>query len=190
AMIGDGSAMYTCQGLWTAARESLAIVYVIFNNASYRILKQRTLALKGFSAEDDFYVGMDLDKPFVDYVGLSRSLGVPGERVEKAAEVGPAIGRGLACCASTLPARGPRSAVPWTTTSPRRPTWPARREPSSSRTTSRSRPTAPGSCASTSRASRRSAGSPSTGRRAASTPRPCSGCGACRAASGASYGCR
>ena len=49
-----------------------------------------------FSAEDDFYVGMDLDKPFVDYVGLSRSLGVPGERVEKAAEVGPAIGRGLA----------------------------------------------------------------------------------------------
>src|SRR5437870_1724852 len=96
AMIGDGSAMYTCQGLWTAARESLAIVYVIFNNSSYRILKQRTLALKGFSAEDDFYVGMDLDKPFVDYVGLSRSLGVPGERVEKAAEVGPAIGRGLA----------------------------------------------------------------------------------------------
>src|SRR5205814_2324233 len=75
---------------------SLAIVYVIFNNSSYRILKQRTLALKGFSAEDDFYVGMDLDKPFVDYVGLSRSLGVPGERVEKAAEVGPAIGRGLA----------------------------------------------------------------------------------------------
>jgi len=96
AMIGDGSAMYTCQGLWTAARESLAIVYVIFNNSSYRILKQRTLALKGFSAEDDFYVGMDLDKPFVDYVGLSRSLGVPGERVEKAAEVGPATGRGLA----------------------------------------------------------------------------------------------
>jgi len=96
AMIGDGSAMYTCQALWTAARESLAIVYVIFNNASYRILKQRTLALKGFSAEDDFYVGMDLDKPFIDHVGLARSLGVPGERVEKAAEVGAAMGRGLA----------------------------------------------------------------------------------------------
>lgn len=69
---------------------------MIFNNGSYRILKQRTLALKGFSAEDDYYVGMDLDKPFVDYVGLARSLGVPGERVEKTAEVGPAVGRGLA----------------------------------------------------------------------------------------------
>src|SRR5439155_7153 len=41
ALVGDGSAMYTNQALWTAARESLAVVYVIFNNASYRILKQR-----------------------------------------------------------------------------------------------------------------------------------------------------
>jgi benzoylformate decarboxylase len=96
ALVGDGSAMYTCQALWTAAREALAVVYVIFNNASYRILKQRTHALKGFSAEDDYYVGMDLDRPFIDYVGLARSLGVPGEHVEKAADVGGAVTRGLA----------------------------------------------------------------------------------------------
>ncbi len=96
AMVGDGSAMYTCQALWTAAHESLAVVYVIFNNASYRILKQRTLALKGFSAEDDTYVGMDIQRPNVDYVGLAKSLGVPGERVDKAADVGPAMGRALA----------------------------------------------------------------------------------------------
>ena len=63
ALIGDGSAMYTNQALWTAAHDSIAVVYVIFNNASYRILKQRTLALKGFSAEDDRYVGMDLVNP-------------------------------------------------------------------------------------------------------------------------------
>ena len=96
ALVGDGSAMYTCQALWTAARESLAVVYVIFNNTSYRILKQRTLALKGFSAEDDMYVAMDLDKPYIEFVGLAKSLGVPGERVEKPADVGPAMGRALA----------------------------------------------------------------------------------------------
>ncbi|MBI4636367.1 MAG: thiamine pyrophosphate-binding protein [Candidatus Rokubacteria bacterium] len=96
ALVGDGSAMYTNQALWTAARESLAIVYVIFNNGSYRILKQRTHLMKGFSAEDDRYVGMDLDRPAIDYVGLARSLGVPGERVEKVADVGPALGRGFA----------------------------------------------------------------------------------------------
>jgi len=95
-LIGDGSAMYTCQGLWTAAHDSVAVVYVIFNNASYRILKQRTLGLKGFSAEDDVYVGMDLDKPLIDHVGLAKSFGVPGERIEKVSEVGPAMGRGLA----------------------------------------------------------------------------------------------
>jgi benzoylformate decarboxylase len=95
ALIGDGSAMYTNQALWTAARESLAVVYVIFNNGSYRMLKQRTHALKGFSAEDDRYVGMDLE-PAIDFVGLARSLGVPGERVDKSADVGPALGRGLA----------------------------------------------------------------------------------------------
>ncbi|HEU4368175.1 MAG TPA: thiamine pyrophosphate-binding protein [Methylomirabilota bacterium] len=96
ALVGDGSAMYTCQGLWTAAHDSIAVVYVIFNNASYRILKQRTLGLKGFSAEDDVYVGMDLDRPLIDHVGLAKSFGVPGERVEKVSEVGPAMGRALA----------------------------------------------------------------------------------------------
>jgi benzoylformate decarboxylase len=95
-LIGDGSAMYTCQGLWTAAHDSVPVVFVIFNNASYRILKQRTLALKGFAAEDDRYVGMDLDKPLIDHVGLAKSFGVPGERVEKATEVGPAVARALA----------------------------------------------------------------------------------------------
>ena len=96
ALVGDGSAMYTNQALWTAARESLAVVYVILNNASYRILKQRTHALKGFSHEDDVYVAMDLDKPVIDYVGLAKSLGVAGERVDKTADVGPAVARALA----------------------------------------------------------------------------------------------
>ena len=95
AMVGDGSAMYTNQALWTAARDGLAVVYVIFNNGSYRILKQRTHALKGYSAEDDVYVGMDLT-PAIDYIGLAKSLGVPGERVEKTQDVGGAVGRGLA----------------------------------------------------------------------------------------------
>ncbi|MBI4246613.1 MAG: thiamine pyrophosphate-binding protein [Candidatus Rokubacteria bacterium] len=95
ALVGDGSAMYTFQGLWTAAREHLAVLFVIFNNASYRILKQRVLALKGFSAEDDHYVGMDLDRPPIDFLGLARALGVPGERVEKAADVAAAVGRSL-----------------------------------------------------------------------------------------------
>src|SRR5262249_1526515 len=36
-LIGDGSAMYTCQGLWTAAHYRIDAVFVILNNSSYRI---------------------------------------------------------------------------------------------------------------------------------------------------------
>ncbi len=96
ALVGDGSAMYTIQSLWTAAHDSIPVVFVIFNNASYRILKQRTLALKGFSAKDDRYVAMDLVDPAIDYVGVARALGVPGEQVEKSADIAPALKRGLA----------------------------------------------------------------------------------------------
>ena len=53
------------------------------------------MALKGFSAEDDHYVGMDLQRPLIDFVGLARALGVPGESVEKAGDVPAALERGL-----------------------------------------------------------------------------------------------
>jgi benzoylformate decarboxylase len=96
ALVGDGSAMYTNQALWSAAHDSVPVVYVIFNNASYRILKQRTHALKGFSAEDDRYVAMDLVNPAIDYVGLAKSLGVPGEVADKPAAAARALARGLA----------------------------------------------------------------------------------------------
>jgi benzoylformate decarboxylase len=96
ALIGDGSAMYTCQALWTAARERLPLAIVILDNAAYRILKQRTHAMKGLAAQEDRYVGMDLDDPRIDFGGLARALGVPAERVEKAADVGPALARALA----------------------------------------------------------------------------------------------
>ena len=67
ALIGDGSAMYTCQALWTAAHDRVGVVFVILNNRSYRILKQRTNAMKGFAAQTDRYVGMDLTDPAIDY---------------------------------------------------------------------------------------------------------------------------
>jgi benzoylformate decarboxylase len=88
ALVGDGSAMYTCQALWSAAHEQVGVVFVILNNRSYRILKQRTNAMKGFAAQTDRYVGMDLLDPPVDYVGLARALGVKGART---AQLGEAV---------------------------------------------------------------------------------------------------
>jgi benzoylformate decarboxylase len=87
ALVGDGSALCAIQGLWTAAHYGLGVVLVICNNSGYRILKQRTHALQSFSAKGNRYIGMDLEDPAVDFVGLARSLGVPGKRVEKTQEL-------------------------------------------------------------------------------------------------------
>src|SRR3546814_8380846 len=80
ALIGDGSAMYTCQALWTAARYNIGVAFVILNNSSYRILKQRVNAMRGHAAQTDIYVGMDLNEPAVDFVGLAHSLGIAADR--------------------------------------------------------------------------------------------------------------
>jgi benzoylformate decarboxylase len=95
ALVGDGSAMYTCQALWTAAHERIAVVFVIFNNTSYRILKQRLNAQRGFAAQVDRFVGMELTDPAIDYVGLARSLGIAAERAKTVHDATDLIAKGL-----------------------------------------------------------------------------------------------
>ena len=102
ALIGDGSAMYTCQALWSAAHDRVAVVFVILNNRSYRILKQRTNAMKGFAAQTDRYVGMDLTDPNVDYVGLAGALGVAGARANTVKQAVDLVRQGLAGNAPAL----------------------------------------------------------------------------------------
>jgi benzoylformate decarboxylase len=89
--IGDGTALYTIQGLWTAARYGLAVKFVVFNNASYMILKGGLLAMKGESAERGLFVGMDITEPEIDFVKLAESMGLSARRVLKAAELRPAL---------------------------------------------------------------------------------------------------
>jgi benzoylformate decarboxylase len=96
ALIGDGSAMYTCQALWTAAHEHIGVIFVILNNTSYRILKQRVHALRGHAAQTDVYVGMELTDPAIDFVALARALGITAERARTVAETTDLIGKALA----------------------------------------------------------------------------------------------
>lgn len=102
ALIGDGSAMYTIQGLWTAARENLKMVFVIINNYSYRILKQRTNAMKGFAAQHDNYVAMDLDKPRVDFVSVARGLGLTAHKAATLSDLANLMEVALATDGPTL----------------------------------------------------------------------------------------
>ena len=85
--LGDGTALYTIQGIWTAARYRLGVKFIIFNNSSYMILKGGLLALNGASAERGVFVGMDITEPEVDFVKLAESMGLAARRVLKASEL-------------------------------------------------------------------------------------------------------
>jgi benzoylformate decarboxylase len=87
AIVGDGSAMYSIQALWTAAHLKRPITYVICNNGSYRIIKERLRSFHGVNR----FIGMDLKNPAIDFVELAQSLGVKAKRITDADEVGPAI---------------------------------------------------------------------------------------------------
>jgi benzoylformate decarboxylase len=91
AVVGDGSAMYSPQALWTAARHRLPIVFAILDNRQYLILKRALDGRKDEAAERGNYVGMDLDDPAVDFVALAQSMGVPGRRIAHADEIGDAV---------------------------------------------------------------------------------------------------
>jgi benzoylformate decarboxylase len=95
ALIGDGSSLYTVQGLWTAARYKIPVIWLILNNTSYRILKQRLVAMRGLAEQADTFVGMELTDPAVDFVGLARSLGIEAQRAKTVAEATDLVAQGL-----------------------------------------------------------------------------------------------
>lgn len=92
----DGSAMYTMQALWTQAREGLDVTTIVFNNRSYAILNMelgRTGAGAGGPKAKSMF---DLSNPDLDFVSLSRGMGVPAERATDAAELTVALEKALA----------------------------------------------------------------------------------------------
>lgn len=82
ALSGDGSLMYSAAALWTLAHYKLPVVTIVFNNSSYRILKQRTRAIGDHSAREGVFVAMDLEDPPIDFMALAKAHGVQGVRVE------------------------------------------------------------------------------------------------------------
>jgi benzoylformate decarboxylase len=87
AVLGDGAALYGIQGLWTAAHHHIPVVFLIANNAQYKILKLIGTEMELPQVVQGKYLGMDLIEPEVDFVGLARSLGVEAVRVTEPVEL-------------------------------------------------------------------------------------------------------
>lgn len=75
ALLGDGSAMYTIQGLYAARNETANVSFVILNNAAYA-------ALTGFSAEFGMNHVPGCDLSGIEFVKLAEAQGVPARVVD------------------------------------------------------------------------------------------------------------
>lgn len=88
ALCGDGSFWMVAQDLETAVREKIPVVTIVANNFAFGNTRDRQRVEHGGR-----YSGVFYDNP--DFAEFARLLGAHGERVEKAADLVPAIQRAL-----------------------------------------------------------------------------------------------
>ncbi|MEO6079556.1 MAG: benzoylformate decarboxylase [Steroidobacteraceae bacterium] len=89
AIIGDGSAMYSIQALWSAAQLRLPITFIIVNNRRYK-------ALEVFSQRFGITQLVGTDLSGIDFVQLARAQGCEANRVSRAADLEGALKAALA----------------------------------------------------------------------------------------------
>jgi len=87
ALIGDGTAMYTIQSLWTMVREQLNVTSIIFNNASYSVLNVELERVGAQGAGPKARSQLDLSGPVLNFAQLAQAMGVHAVRVSTAEEL-------------------------------------------------------------------------------------------------------
>jgi benzoylformate decarboxylase len=75
ALLGDGSAMYAIQGLWSAAQLKLPITFIIFKNGGYH-------ALDAFASHFGLPAAVGTKMPGIDFCALARAQGLEALHVE------------------------------------------------------------------------------------------------------------
>jgi benzoylformate decarboxylase len=90
-LVGDGSAMYSPQALWSAVHENAPVIYVVFNNLEYGILKNFMVSQPQYNSNQHGFLAMDLCQPNVDFQSLARSMGVEAMLVNSHREISEAV---------------------------------------------------------------------------------------------------
>jgi benzoylformate decarboxylase len=88
-LVGDGSAMYSIQALWTAAQRKLPLTVIVINNEGYG-------AMRAFSQVMQVRNVPGLDVPGIDFAKIAEGMGCMAMRVTKSSELAGALQRGLA----------------------------------------------------------------------------------------------
>ncbi|WP_371420758.1 benzoylformate decarboxylase [Tardiphaga sp.] len=87
-LIGDGSAMYSVQALWTAVQQALPLTVVVLNNRGYG-------AMRAFSKIMQSKYPPGIDVPGIDFTTLAAAFGGEGTRVTRAEDLPNALAASL-----------------------------------------------------------------------------------------------
>ena len=94
ACLGDGSAMFGIQGLWTLAKYRVPLLVIVFNNRAYMAVKNQFRGPEErirIAAE----MGAELVGPEINFSRLAETFGIFGQRVEQPEAIEPALKRAL-----------------------------------------------------------------------------------------------
>jgi benzoylformate decarboxylase len=120
-VVGDGSALYSVQALWTAARHRAPVTYVLVDNGGYGAVRAlgRRIGIAPVP-------GTDIEG--IDFAALAASFGCPSAYVDHPAALAPALDRALTAgddagpfllhvrvtgAEGTLYAPRPDAGIPW-----------------------------------------------------------------------------
>ena len=84
ALVGDGTALYTFQALWTMAREKLHVVSVVFNNAAYSVLNVELERVGAGAVGPKARSQLNLAGPALNFALLAQGMGVHAVRTDTA----------------------------------------------------------------------------------------------------------
>lgn len=107
SIVGDGSAMYVIQGLWTMARYQLPILTIICNNASYDIIKLEVLRLRGTLAAQGVNAVSaitNLNAPRLNFAQMAEGMGVQAWTVQDSHTLAASLQAASEVCGQGKPA--------------------------------------------------------------------------------------
>ena len=107
SVVGDGDFLMTSNGLWTAARYSIPLLIVVFNNRSYYNDEehQERMAVHRERPVENKGIGVHIKDPAPDLAAMARALSVEGfGPVMEPDQLGPTLDRAIAIVQGGKPA--------------------------------------------------------------------------------------
>jgi thiamine pyrophosphate-dependent acetolactate synthase large subunit-like protein len=98
SVLGDGDFLMTSNALWTAARYSIPLLIIVFNNRSYYNDEehQERMAVRRERPVENKSIGVDLKDPAPDLAAMARALSVEGfGPITEPDQLGPTLDRAI-----------------------------------------------------------------------------------------------